>query len=154
MKRNIFLSILFILAVFGLASCETDTIDGDGDVEGFWHLERIEALAADSTGTMSTIENKDLTNELIFWSFQHKLLELSDKNGLHQNILCRFTADNGHLTIGETYFPSYGQDSLVNDVNLLIPYGITKVNQTFTYNVKGGKMTLTGDNVRLHLKRF
>ena len=89
MKRNILLSIIFILTVVSFASCsfETDTIDGDGKIEGFWHMERIDTLVSDSAGVSTVVATKDLSRELLFWSFQHKLLELSDKNLVYTNVL-------------------------------------------------------------------
>ena len=156
MKRNILLSIIFILTVVSFASCsfETDTIDGDGKIEGFWHMERIDTLVSDSAGVTTVVATKDLSRELLFWSFQHKLLELSDKNLVYTNVLCRFTTEGGQLKIGDTFTSGYGTDSPNSDPALLLPYGMSKMNETFSYNVDGSKMTLTDKNIRIHLKRF
>lgn len=130
MKRFFFLSIFFSVVALCLSSCETDAIDGDGHVEGFWHLERIETLAADSAGTVRTVAEADVSDKLVFWSFQHRLLELDDKADATDRILCRFTADNGTLTIGDTYVPTYGADSIVSDASILARYGMTHLHQT------------------------
>ena len=95
-----------------------------------------------------------MSDKLVFWSFQHRLLELDDKADATDRILCLFTADNGTLTIGDTYVPTYGADSIVSDASILARYGMTHLHQTFKYSVKNGKMTLTGDDVRLHLRQF
>ena len=154
MKRFFCLLIFYSVVALSLSSCETDTIYADGHVEGFWHLERIETLAADSAGTVRTVAEADVSDKLVFWSFQHRLLELDDKADATDRILCRFTADNGTLTIGDTYVPTYGADSIVSDASILARYGMTHLHQTFKYSVKNGKMTLTGDDVRLHLRQF
>lgn len=156
MKRNIFFFIVLFFTVISFVSCsfETDTIDGDGKLEGFWHLERIDTLVTDSAGVSTVAATKDLSKDLLFWSFQHKLLELSDKNLVYTNVLCRFTIEGGQLKIGDTFTSGYGVDSPNTNPALLQPYGMSKMNETFTYRVDGGKMTLTDNNIRIHLKRF
>lgn len=149
MKRIILLPIcLLLMACF--VSCETDTIDGDGKIEGFWHLESIETLATDSTTDSIT----DMSKRYFFWSFQRNLLELSDKTEETRILLCRFNVGGGRLTITEVFLPSYGSDVPTTDVSLLKPYGIDKLNATFTYSIDGDNMTLTDERVRLRLKRF
>ena len=96
----------------------------------------------------------DLSNQLIFWSFQQKLLELSDKSDEISTVLCRFTANDGNLTIGNVYIPSYDTDSLSTDVSLLAPFGMDQLNKTYSYTIHGSKLTLTGSDRRLYLKRF
>lgn len=151
MKRILF-PILLTLLFTCIVSCETDTIDGDGKIEGFWHMESIESLATDST--VDSVQ--DMSRKYVFWSFQHNLLELSDKGGEYQQLYCRFKAEDGQLTISEIYIPTYGKDSLATEASLPIikPYGISKLNSTFSYDIDGGKMTLTGEGVRLRFKRF
>lgn len=137
-----------------LASCslETDTVSGDGKIEGFWHLERVETLAADSSA--ETIVT-DYSHLRLFWSFQHNLLELSDKDGNYKWINCRFAISGGQLTINETYIESDNRyDDPTTDLSLLAPYGITRLNPTFSYTISGSHLTLTDGNTRLYLKRF
>ena len=109
---------------------------------------------ASLNGVTTVVATKDLSRELLFWSFQHKLLELSDKNLVYTNVLCRFTTEGGQLKIGDTFTSGYGTDSPNSDPALLLPYGMSKMNETFSYNVDGSKMTLTDKNIRIHLKRF
>lgn len=137
-----------------LASCslETDTVSGDGNIEGFWHLERIETLATDSTSE-STVT--DCSKMRLFWAIQHKLLQLTDKDGNYKVLNCRFTVSGGQLTITEVYEASTERvDTPTDNVSLLAPYGITRLNPTFSYTISGSHLTLTDGNTRLYLKRF
>lgn len=156
MRRNIFFFLFSILSISFLAACSfnTDKVSGDGDLEGFWHLERIEYLSTDAAGATTVSSVSDLSNQLIFWSFQQKLLELSDKSDEINTVLCRFTANDGNLTIGNVYIPSYDTDSLSTDVSLLAPFGMDQLNKTYSYTIHGSKLTLTGSDRRLYLKRF
>lgn len=156
MRRNIFLFLFSILSISFLAACSfnTDKVSGDGDLEGFWHLERIEYLSTDAAGATTVSSVSDLSNQLIFWSFQQKLLELSDKSDEISTVLCRFIANDGNLTIGNVYIPSYDTDSLSTDVSLLAPFGMDQLNKTYSYTIHGSKLTLTGNDRRLYLKRF
>lgn len=156
MRRNIFLFLFSILSISFLAACSfnTDNVSGDGNLEGFWHLERIEYLSTDAAGATTVSSVSDFSNQLIFWSFQQKLLELSNKSDETSTVLCRFTANDGNLTIGNVYIPSYDTDSLSTDVSLLAPFGMDQQNETYSYTIHGSKLTLTGSDRRLYLKRF
>ena len=157
MRRNISLFLFSILSISFLAACSfnTDNVSGDGNLEGFWHLERIEYLSTDAAGATTVSSVSDLSNQLIFWSFQQKLLELSDKLDESRGaLLCRFTANDGHLTIDNVYIPSYDTDSLSTDVSLLAPFGMDQLNKTYSYTIHGSKLTLTGSDRRLFFTRF
>lgn len=154
MKHNIIL--LYAFAAFvalclGACSIETDTVDGDGDFEGFWHLVQIETVAADSTEE-STIQ--DLSKQRLFWSFQHKLLQLRDFDENNSTYLCRFEIANGQFTITEAYYAVYGNDTLMTDISDLAPYGVMQINVPYSYQIDGSNMTLSYGNTRLRLKKF
>lgn len=153
MKRHIFLLALLCLVVVGFAACtlETDKVSGDGKLEGFWHLESITTDAPDST-SQPTVEN--LKKKRLFWSFQRKLLLLSDRDRVHKDYYCRFSVSGGQLTLTEAYANSYGQDSLLTDWAPLAPYGVSENMPVFRYKIKGGKMNLTIGNKRLHFVKF
>lgn len=146
-----------MLALVAFASCtlEADTVSGDGKIEGFWHLESIETTTTDSvSGTVSsTIQ--DYSAKRVFWSFQRKLLELSDKDGNYDWLYCRFSVADGQLVIGDVYTTNNDRyNAPTTNVSLLLPYGITQLEESFTYSVSGSKLTLTNGNTILHLKKF
>ena len=86
--RHIFTIALFT-AVMALTSCgmEIET-SGNGDLDGFWNLTQV-----DSTATGVTA---DVHEQRLFWSVQHKLLQLSDYQNQNPMCLLRFekTASN------------------------------------------------------------
>lgn len=153
MKRNIILFTIMAFVAVCLASCslEADNVDGDGDFEGFWHLESIETLAADSTSSATT---QDLSHQRFFWSFQHKLLQLKDFDGPNKTYLCRFEIAGGKFTVTQAYYSSNGDDVPIENDSVLAAYGIPGLNKQFDYSIDGGKMTLTSGNTRLRLKKF
>ncbi len=153
MKHNILYLSLLAAVVLVLSACsiDTDTVAGDGDMEGFWHLETIQTLPTDST--QSTVI-RDLRDQRFFWSFQHKLLELRDYDSGNKTMLCRFAIAGGQLTITEAYIESLGNDQQTTDTTLLAPYGITRLNQPYDYRINGSRMTIDVDTTRLYLKRF
>lgn len=145
------LPLLFITLSLGSCSFETDTVDGDGKIEGMWHLESIEYLGQSNNSKDSV---QDLSNKRLFWSFQHKLLKLNDADGYVNQLLCRFTVGNGKLNLTEFYIQYRDRDSLINDVSQYVPYGIYSANPSFDYNISGGRLTLRTDSTVLRLRKF
>ncbi|WP_455541575.1 lipocalin-like domain-containing protein, partial [Prevotella fusca] len=95
MNRIKMLSFVLPLMALLFSSCSLETDNEAGKLEGMWHLVRVETLA---TGA-----SEDLSNQVIFWSFQAKLLELDDKTGMHNSYLYRFSIDNNQLTLSSPY---------------------------------------------------
>lgn len=156
MKSKINFLFIVILAIFGLSSCsfETDKVDGDNDFKGFWHLESVETLSTDSASETVT---HDYSKGRVFWAFQRKLLEIRDYDDYSiPTLFCRFNIANGKITITEAYRYSdiEQQDIPVSDDSILIHYGIPTLNTTYDYSIDGGKMVLSTDKIRLHLRKF
>ena len=93
-KSNILVFLLPVLALL-FSSCSLETDNDAGDLEGMWHLVRIEESATNT--------HIDVSNEVIFWSFQAKLLQMEDKTGQHYSYLYRFRIDNDQLTLTSPY---------------------------------------------------
>lgn len=88
---NIFIAFV-VSMMFG--ACEIRTLD-NGDLDGIWHLTRVDTLATSTTA--------DLGNERIYWSFQARLLQLDDKSGMHQSLLMRFEHNGATLRLYDPY---------------------------------------------------
>lgn len=153
MKRHIFTLALLGLMAAGFSACtlETDTVSGDGTLEGFWHLESITTQPADSTSE-ATVER--LGSKRLFWAFQRKLLQLCDRDGVYKDYYCRFAVADGQIALTEAYSTAYGTDSLLADWTPLAPYGVSEAVPVFKYKIKGGKMNLTIGRKRLHFVKF
>lgn len=143
--RYIFITAAAISAA--LASCTLETSDA-GDYDGFWHMTRIDTI---ETGGIN-----DLSKEKIFWSFQNKLMEADDKSGVHQSILMRYEQTKTQLTLHTPYgYDRDNGDKLLSDSTLLMPYGINKTEEKFdVVTLKGGKMVLQSEKLKLTFKRF
>ena len=137
-----------ILTTMTLASCDIETSSAAGDFNGMWHLTRVDTIA---TGGVL-----DLKNEKLFWAFQNKLMQADDKNEKLAKILMRFNQTNTQLTLHTPYcYDRENGDKPLTDSTLLIPYGINKTEEKFdVVTLKGGKMVLQSEKLKLTLKKF
>lgn len=137
-----------ILTTMSLASCDIETSSAAGDFNGMWHLTRVDTIA---TGGVL-----DLKNEKLFWAFQNKLMQADDKNEKLAKILMRFNQTNTQLTLHTPYcYDRENGDKPLTDSTLLIPYGINKTEEKFdVVTLKGGKMVLQSEKLKLTLKKF
>ena len=58
-----------LMALGSLSSCTLES-SGNGDLDGYWHLESIDTLATGKTG--------DYSNRRFFWGIEHRLISVSD----------------------------------------------------------------------------
>lgn len=137
--------VLLVTAVF--SSCELETA-GEGGMQGFWHLVRVD--------TLETGSSKDLSSQLLFWAFEVHLLETSDHQGNHQNILFRFEKEGNQLRVYEPHVNNLGgADPATEDVSLLMPYGIHALEEYFVIEKEsGGRMILSNNILRLYFRRM
>ena len=143
MKRKIIYIASVAVMLFTITSCELET-SGNGKLDGFWHLEKIDTIA---TGGIC-----DLSEGNVFWAFQHKLLEL---NG-YTTCLCRFSHANGVLSVSEPYrYDRENGDELLTEPTLLIPYGINSLEEDFSVEaLSNSRMVLNSGDLRLHFTKF
>lgn len=149
MKRIKILSIVLPLLALLLSSCSLET-DNDADrMEGMWHLVKIES----TTGVAS----EDLSEQVIFWSFQAKLLQMEDKTGNHNSYLYRFRIDNDQLTLTSPYQfdRENGDRPLSAYESTLALYGIKSLTPVFRIEeLDRRKMVLNDGSVRLCFDKF
>lgn len=136
---------LFLICTF--ASCEIESSD-NGALDGFWHLERVDTLA---TGGSS-----NLSDSLLFWSVQMRILNLSDKSNRYPAVNCRFSHYSDTLRVYSPYFDNrMNGDPAVTDPASLTPYGMDVLDETFLVErLTGSRMVLKSDVLRLVFKRF
>ncbi len=150
-------SVLLSLAVvaFGpgltsvLSSCSIETSD-NGDLDGFWHLERIDTIA---TGGIN-----DLSAQPLFWSVNNKLLMLK---GSGSSYYLRFRQTDDSLVVFSPYLEGGhedvegGGDHPVGDPTALWPYGIRRLEEHFVKESLGGShMVLRSPELRLYFRKF
>lgn len=131
-----------------MASCHLET-SGNGRLDGMWHMERIDTIGA---GTI------DLSQQRLYWSFQAKLMELSDKDGANRLCLMRFNHSGTTLSLSEPYLydrESGEGDHPLSDAELLKPYGISAVSVSFDIEkLSSSRMILNDGTLRIYFKKF
>lgn len=147
-KSNILVFLLPVLALL-FSSCSLETDNDADDLEGMWHLVRIEEAVTNT--------HIDVSNEVIFWSFQAKLLQMEDKTGQHYSYLYRFRIDNDQLTLTSPYQfdRENGDRPLTIYESTLGLYGIKSITPVFRIEkIDRRKMILNDGAVRLYFDKF
>lgn len=147
-KSNILVFLLPVLALL-FSSCSLETDNNAGDLEGMWHLVRIEESVTNT--------HIDVSNEVIFWSFQAKLLQMEDKTGQHYSYLYRFRIDNDQLRLSSPYLfdRENGDHPLTAYEATLGRYGIKSLTPTFRIErVDRRKLVINDGTVRLYFDKF
>lgn len=143
-----YINILIATVVaFMFGSCKIETLD-NGDLDGMWHLTKVDTLATSTTA--------DMGNKRIYWSFQARLLELDDKSGAHQSILMRFEHNGAILRLYDPYiYDREDGDKALEDITLLNPYGIVAPDETYTIeSLNGSKMVLLSGTYRMYFTKL
>lgn len=143
--------LIFLLPVLALlfSSCSLETDNDAGDLEGMWHLVRIEESVTNT--------HTDVSNEVIFWSFQAKLLQLEDKTGTHNSFLYRFNINNNQLVLSSPYLfdRENGDHPLTTYDTSLALYGIKTITPTLQIeSKKKGKLIFSDGSVKLYFDKF
>ncbi len=140
-KSLVTLSIITAL-VFALCSCTLET-SNNGDLDGAWHL-----LAIDDKPVE---QHPDL-----YWNFQNKLLELTDKSTDCGVFLLRFSHKDGKLLLSDPYiYDRDNGDKPMEEATSLQPFGIYNMNETFeVISLSHSRMTLKSANVKLDFRKF
>nr|WP_314868328.1 lipocalin-like domain-containing protein [uncultured Prevotella sp.] len=147
-KSNILVFLLPVLALL-FSSCSLETDNDAGDLEGMWHLVRIEESVTNT--------HTDVSNEVIFWSFQAKLLQMEDKTGQINSYLYRFLIDNNQLRLSSPYLfdRENGDHPLTAYEATLGRYGIKSLTPTFRIErVDRRKLVINDGTVRLYFDKF
>jgi hypothetical protein len=134
-----FLSLIF------LYGCDLETTN-NGDLDGYWHLEQVDSLLNQ--------RSVDYGQNKIFWSVQFELLQLSN---LEDNtIIYKLVYDNRQLTLANPcMFDRADGDTLVTNVEVLRPYGVNSLQESFkVVNLESRKMILESPVLRLHFKKY
>lgn len=137
------------LVVTALSSCSIES-SNNGDLDGYWHLERIDTIA---TGGVN-----DLSEQRLFWSVNNKLLML---RGDSSSYFMRFRQTADSLVVFSPYLNGGhediegGGDHLVNNPVLLHPYGIGRLEEHFVKeSMSGSHMVLRSPELRLYFRKF
>ncbi|MCD8282846.1 MAG: lipocalin-like domain-containing protein [Prevotella sp.] len=141
--------VITVFAAPAFIACTLEHID-NGDLDGFWHFERMDTLA---TGGVL-----DLSGDLLFWAFQAKLMHTQ---GDTTSYYFRFSHEGNTLVVYSPYADHGHQDQTnggdipVTDPAVLRVYGIQSLADTFYIEkLTSGKMTLYTPLHRLYFTKF
>lgn len=140
----------FIIGVALLLSgCNLETSD-NGDLDGYWHLVRVDSLA--------TGQYADLSETRVFWGFQVRLLQAidHDHDTSHYGYLFRFEHKGQTLRLydGHKHDRANG-DILVEDVGEITSLGINSLDDHFhVEQLSSDRMVLRDDVLRLWFEKM
>lgn len=152
-----FLPMMMFMGVgllMSLSSCELESSD-NGDLDGFWHLERIDSL--------DTGKSVDMSKLHVFWGVEHKLIAARQNDMGKESFYFRFEHTSDSLMITKVYANhghqdrgDDGGDIPLDDVTEdLKYYGVNAIPEGFLKeSLSGSKMVLKSKVVRLWFKKF
>lgn len=140
----------FIIGVALLLSgCNLETSD-NGDLDGYWHLVRVDSLA--------TGQYADLSETRVFWGFQVRLLQAidHDHDTSHYGYLFRFEHKGQTLRIYDSHKHDRANgDILVEDVGEITSLGINSLDDHFhVEQLSSDRMVLRDDVLRLWFEKM
>ena len=144
------LSYILFIATITLSSCDGFEISNNGDLDGMWHLVQVDSLRVNCLP-------QDYTNEGIFWSIQDKLMMVEDKQDRYQSLFLRFSREGNVFCTSEPYINHHREkpEEKTEDVSLLKPYGLNKVNETFQIEkINSEELILQSDILSLSFVRY
>lgn len=140
-------SLVYIIGVVLLAACSKVETSDNGHLDGFWHLRSIDTL---QTGGRADLAENGLT-----WAFQGEIMEVRDVKKVHQDLILHFQHSEGQLRLSEPYLVDRDHgDVALEDAELLRPYGIQGLSETFrVVELSSGSMVLESPVLRLHFRK-
>lgn len=147
MKKNIYVIMTAWLVMSVFVSCDIETSD-NGDLDGFWHLDRVD--------TLSTGGRADLSNKYIFWSVQKDLINTVDRHDSAGDYLFRFEHKGKTLRLYDPHVNDrMNGDPAVEDPAVLNPFGVNALDETFKVDrLSGSKMELSTDKLKLSFTKL
>ncbi len=136
-----------LLTIFGLVSCgDLLETSNNGKLDGNWQLVTIDTL--ETGGQLDMVEDRK------FYAVQGTIFQAYDVDESIQYIF-RFTYVDNHLSLSDARINERTQgDPTVTDLALLQPFGINKVEESFTVELSGSRMILTSNQLRLTFRKF
>ena len=144
MKRILYIIIGVTLMMTG---CNKED-SNNGNLDGFWQMTEMRNKSNASTSDMRSLG--------ITWAFQGHILELRDVKKDNQDIIMSFSLVGDKLNLSAPYIVDRDSDDIqIDDVDLLIPYGIDK--NTTEYSVlelTSSRMVLDNDAWYLVFRKY
>lgn len=135
------------LVVAAMMSCEIE-MSGNGDLDGYWHLVRVDTLA---TGGMC-----DMSGKRVFWSVQSSLINATDYDRHYRGYFFHFDKSETTLRLFDPYADKRADgDIKVEDPSEISHLGINALDETFRIEqLSGSRMTIATEQLRLSFKKM
>lgn len=144
MKRLLYIIIGVTLL---MTSCDKED-SSNGSLDGFWQMTVMTNIPDASTS--------DMRSSGITWAFQGHILEVRDVNKVHQDIILSFKREGDVLKVSDPYLVDRDADDVaIEDVSLLLPYGIGQVQTEFRIiQMNSTRMVLESDTWHLEFRKY
>lgn len=140
MKANLLYSLLFVLALVGVASCEK--MDDNGDLGGNWQLTSWQRLSDGSVVATNA--------DSIFYTFQGKLMK-TQRMSQSDFFLATFRTTADSLVMLNIYASPY--DSLVAP-SALSAYGVSPSGRFHFDHLSSSRLVLSTETDRLTFRKY
>ena len=131
-----------------LSGCDNFHSSDNGALDGFWQLTNVDSLH-------NGISN-DVRETQVFWTVQADLLEIRDLSLQHIDVFFRFEHRGDELRLSNPVADNRQiSDSLITDVNTILPYGLSHLTETLKIlRLDSKKMTLQSERLRMYFRRY
>lgn len=135
------------LVVAAMMSCEIE-MSGNGDLDGYWHLVRVDTL---TTGGVC-----DMSGKRVFWSVQSSLINATDYDRQYRGYFFHFDKSETTLRLFDPYADKRADgDIKVEDSSEISHLGINALDETFRIEqLSGSRMTIATEQLRLSFKKM
>ena len=141
---------LIIGVLLTMSSCDAVHTSDNGMLDGFWQMTAVDTLATGGT--------TDMRESQVTWAVQGSILEVRIANQFEKrnDIIFSFEQRDKLLLMHTPYIIDRDKgDILVNDVELLKPFGISQLAPVFRIVVLNSyTMILDSDELRLHFRSY
>ena len=130
-----------------MTACTLET-SGNGELDGYWQMERIDTLATGGWQDMKLARR--------FWAVEVRLLQVQDLTWQHDTYLLRFEHRGDSLLLSDPYRKNQGgADEPVSDPSQLAPYGIERLDARFLIEqLDDDALVLKDETLRVKLRRY
>mgnify|MGYP002855998719 CR=1 FL=1 len=148
---------LATLAALALGACSNFETSGNGAFDGYWQLEQ--------TDTLSTGGTTDMRDSLVFWSVQHRLIELCCRledprtlSPVRFSVFYHFERSGDSLRFLADPLPVLDLRSAADpyaSMREVQPYGFTRLDEAFRMLLlDDDRMTLQSQSLRMYFRKY
>ncbi len=144
--RTVFHILLTMTVLAFISSCEMESSHG-GDLDGYWHLQRIETTQGHAA---------DYQDKRVFWAIQGHLIQLTDRDYQHAFLVSRYVRQGDSLILEHPYIDDRNHgDPEITDPEILRFYGLLPVSSRYHIEtLNSDRMSLSADTLSLHFRKL